>query len=143
MQIKLSEKSFRSIEVYKCLYELERNNSGPVRCRDCKGEIAPDLGIYRRAYKRGGYICFTCFSKDVTILTTGIDQKDSGFFIDSLDRLRACSFRKPDLSSAEIVEAVYNALLEIVSHSIEILLGSEGAHPYKILDTAEAMIGKE
>lgn len=142
MNIKISEKSFRSIEVYKCTYELERNNSGLVRCRDCRGAIAPDLGIYRKAYKRNGYLCFACFSKDVTILTTGIDRKDAGFFIDSLDRLRACTLRRPDLSSVEILEAVYIALLEVAENSIDIFLGVEGAHPYKILDTAEAMIGK-
>jgi hypothetical protein len=143
MQAKIESHSFESIEVYKCNYELSRNNSGPVICRDCKQEIGPGLGIHRRSYRRSGYICFVCLSIDFRILTTGIDGKDAGFFIDSLGRLRACSFRSPDLSTAEVVSAVYKAMLDEAYTTVDILLGSEGAHPWKISDAAEAMIGRE
>lgn len=143
MKIKIESRSFHWIEVYKCHYQLDRNNSGPVICRDCKQGIGPGLGIHRRSYKRNGFLCFACLSKDFTILTTGIDGRDSGFFVDSIGRLRACSFRSPDISTAEVVSAVYKAMIEESYTTVDILLGSEGAHPWKISDAAEAMIGRE
>lgn len=142
MQIKISEQSFRYIEVYKIQYQFEKNNSGPVRCRDCRGDIAPGLGIYRDAYKRSGYLCFSCFAKEVPILTSNYKKEDSGFFVDTLGRLRACTLRAPALLTAEIIEAVYNALLEVAHTSIDLLLGAEAAHVWDVGDAAEAMIGR-
>jgi hypothetical protein len=141
MKINIESQEFITLEVYKCDYFFDRNNSGPVRCRDCKGEIAPGLGIHRQAYKRNGYLCFACFAKDVTILTTRFDGKDGGFFIDSLGRLRACTLNSPSISSPEVIEAVFRAMLDESYTSVDILIGEETAHPFKIADTAEAMIG--
>jgi hypothetical protein len=139
MRIQLSEKSFQFIEAYKTVYELERNNSGPVVCRDCKKEIVAGLGIYRRAYRRNGYLCFACFAKDIEIVTSSVSG-DPGFFVDTLGRLRACFLSSPSFSTVEIVEAVFRSMLETSYNSIEILLGAEGAHPFAIFDAAEASI---
>lgn len=140
MRISLSEQSFRFIEVHKSRYEFEKNNSGPVRCRDCKGTIGEGLGIFRHSYKRNGFLCFACFSKDVTIINTDYDGTDRGFFVDSIGRLRACYLSSGSFLTVEVIEAVYRSLLDIASSSIELLLGEEGAHPFKIMDTAESVV---
>lgn len=103
--------------------------------------IGAGIGIHRKAFKRSGYLCFSCFSKDVTILTTSIDGSDTGFFIDSLGRLRACYLNSPTVLSVEVIRAVWDALLDEAYTSIEILLGEETAHPWKISDTAESVVG--
>lgn len=143
MQIHISEQSFRYIEVYKSQYQFEKVNSGPVSCRDCRGDIAPDLGIFRRAYRRSGYICFPCFKKDVTIINQEFDGTDRGFFIDTIGRLRSCLLSKPTLSTKEIIEAVERALLDLAYTAVDSLLGEEGAHPFAIADTAEVLIGSK
>lgn len=141
MHIEINSRSFSWIEVYKCNYQLDKNNSSPVICRDCKQEIPAGIGIHRQAYKRSGYLCFACFAKDVVILTTRFDGEDAGFFIDSLGRLRACSLSRPDYMTADIIHLVYNALLDEAHTSIDTLLGEESAPVWKIDDAAEAMIG--
>jgi hypothetical protein len=142
MTISLHSRSFNHLEVYKVSYEFIRPNSGPVRCRDCKSQIGAGLGIHRRAYRRNGYLCFDCVSKDITILTTRYDGGDAGFFVDSLGRLRACMMSSPAISTPEVLEAIYKSLLDKSYNSIDILLGSESAHPWKVADVAEAAIGK-
>lgn len=142
MKINLSGQSFESFEAHKSQFQLNHNNSGPVRCRDCKRSIPAGKGIFRVAYKRSGYLCFTCFAKDLTFLTNDIILGDTGFFIDSLGRLRACSFSRYTVSTPEVIEAVFRSLLDEAYTSIDILLGDEGAHIWKISDAAEASIGR-
>jgi hypothetical protein len=139
MRIQLSDSSFASIEAHKTQYELDRNNSGPVICRDCKKGIAAGIGIFRHSYKRNGYLCFECFAKDIAITMTTISG-DPGFFVDTLGRLRSCYLSRPDYSTVEVIEAAFRALTSEAYTSIDILLGEEGAHPFKILDAAEASI---
>lgn len=140
MRITIENQSFAYIEVYRTSYIFERNNSGPVVCRDCKREIGSGLGIHRQSYRRNGYICFVCFARDVEIITK-TPLGDPGFFVDSLGRLRACCFNRPDHSTPRVIEAVYKALLDQAYTSIDILLGEESAHPWKISDAAESAIG--
>lgn len=143
MRIKLNSQSFAYLEVYKVNYQFEKNNSGPVICRDCRETIGRGLGIHRQAYKRGGYVCFSCFAKDLVILThIPFDDGDAGFFVDTLGRLMACVYLgRKDYSTPEIVEAVYKALLDEAYTTADILLGVEAAHPWKLLDAAEAAVG--
>src|SRR5688572_16030389 len=126
MRIKVNEQLFSYIEVYKCNYLFEKNNSGPVVCRDCKGGIVKGLGIYRQTYRRAGFLCFACFAKDLGILTNTY-AGDAGFFIDTLGRLRACYLNRPTYSTPEVIEAVYKSLLDQSYKSIDVLLGDEAA----------------
>lgn len=127
------------------------NSAGITPVRSGAGTVKrislPAWGIHRRAYRRNGYICFACLSIDFTCLTrspllNGEGHNDAGFFVDSIGRLRACSFRCPTYSTVEVLEAIYKALLDKSYTSIDILLGGEAVHTWKILDAAEAAIGK-
>src|SRR5690242_4072719 len=100
MNIRLDDQDFGHLEAHKTIYEFDRNNSGPVFCRDCKKTVAAGKGIYRQAYKRKGYLCFSCFTIDIQITTKTI-QGDSGFFVDSIGRLRACYLSSPSYSTVE------------------------------------------
>lgn len=131
MRIKLADQSFGFIEVHKSNYLFEKVNSGPVHCRDCKVEIAQDLGIYRQSYKRNGYLCFICFARDVEIINHD-PIGDRGFFIDTLSRLRACTFSRPTISTAEVVEAVYQSFIDREYTSLQII----GAPTHHLLSAA-------
>jgi hypothetical protein len=124
MKITINEQTFLYTEVYKSTFIFSKENTSPVVCRDCREGIGAGMGIYRQSYKRNGYLCFSCFCKNMTILTTGpsLDggTRDAGFYIDSIGRLRACCFNSPTVSTLEVLEAVYRSLLEKASSSIEI-----------------------
>jgi hypothetical protein len=143
MKIKIGPSTFTNIQAYKTAFDLSKDNVRVVRCSDCRAELRPGLGIFRRAYRHNGYICFACFAKGLPILTfaLGSPDNDAGFSVDLFSgSLRACRFDRRKYSTAEIVEAVYNALLDEAYTSIDILLGAEGPGILKIGDLAEILV---
>ena len=142
--ITLGKSKFSFIQCYKAQFDLSIRNKRPVRCVDCVSSVLPGLAIHRRQYRHNGYVCFGCFASHLRVATFSIDEDqdhDAGFRVNAYGQLQACSFSPREHTTLEIMSAVYAALLDLAHTSVDISLGAESVHLWKIGDATEAVIG--
>jgi hypothetical protein len=141
--ITIGNTTFKFLFCYAAAFNLENNNSRPVHCKDCKGDILTGLGIYRKQYRHNGYLCFSCFSSHIKVMTrTASGDLDAGFTISKITgNLQACVFLPKQFPTDRIIQLVYEYLYEKAYTAVDSLVGSETADITRIGDLADAIIG--
>jgi hypothetical protein len=142
--ILLGNHEFSRIDCGHSSFDLTKINYKTVICRDCKKDINPRMGIHRRAYSQGGYICLGCLRCHLIIAaTTREGDGDRGFRMNAIShQIQICTLNKRSWTTRELISAIGERLLDLGADHIDNLLGDETPGPWHILDAAEAYVGR-
>lgn len=139
--IQLHDRNVFILRVYSSTFDISQKNARPVHCRDCKGTIGTGLGIHRRAYRRNGYLCFSCLrSQLATATSTASGDGDAGFIFGMDGNLQACLTSRRTVTTLEVIAAVQAYLLDIGYDAADALIGDQSVNPLKISDVSESFL---